>query len=218
MNIKLYNQKREEIGKTKLPDEIFEVPMNSDLVRQVAVSQISNKRQKTAKTKDRSEVRGGGRKPWRQKGTGRARHGSIRSPLWRGGGVTFGPNLEKVFKKTIPKKMRRKALFMVLSAKAKDNFLFVLDNLDIEKPKTKAMAEILDKFFEKKSGLVVLPTMEKNAILASRNIPKARTIQAKDLNVLDLLNNKYLLMPKEAIKVIQETFVEKLKSKFLNQK
>jgi len=211
MNIKLYNQKREEIGQMRLPKEIFEVPMSPDLVRQVAVSQISNKRQKTAKTKDRGEVRGGGKKPWRQKGTGRARHGSIRSPLWKGGGVTFGPVAEKVFKKTIPKKMRRKALLMVLSSKVKDNSLFVLDNLDIEKPKTKIMAEILDKFFEKKSGLVVLPGMEKNTILASRNIPKAETIQAKDLNVLDLLNHKYLLMPKETIKVIQETFVKKLK-------
>jgi len=248
MNIKLYNQKREEIGKTKLPDEIFEVQMNPDLVRQVAVSQISNKRQKTAKTKDRSEVRGGGKKPWRQKGTGRARHGSIRSPLWKGGGVTFGPNLEKVFKKVIPKKMRRKALFMVLSSKVKDDCLFILDELspfgpstgdfskmersseggDIvslreisqreKKPKTKIMAEILDKFFEKKSGLVVLPTMEKNTILASRNIPKAETIQAKDLNVLDLLNHKYLLMPKEAIKVIQETFIINSKSKTSNSK
>jgi large subunit ribosomal protein L4 len=209
MNIKLYNQKREEVGQAKLPKEIFEVPMNSDLVRQVAVSQISNKRQKTAKTKDRGEVRGGGKKPWRQKGTGRARHGSIRSPLWKGGGVTFGPVLEKVLKKTIPNKMRRKALFMVLSSKVKDDCLFVLDNLNIEKPKTKIMAEVLDKFFEKKSGLVVLPNMEKNAILASRNIPKAKAIQAKDLNALDLLNHKYLLMPKESIKVMQETFIKK---------
>ena len=208
MNIKLYNQKREEIGQMRLPKEIFEVPINHDLVHQVAVSQISNKRQKTAKTKDRSEVRGGGRKPWRQKGTGRARHGSTRSPLWKGGGVTFGPLSEKVFKKAIPKKMRRKALFMVLSAKAKGNFLFVLNNLNIEKPKTKTMADILDKFFEKKSGLVVLPSMEKNIILASRNIPKAETIQARDLNVLDLLNHKYLLMPREAIKVIENTLLK----------
>ncbi len=214
MNIKLYNQKKEEVGQAKLPKEIFEVQMNPDLVHQVTVSQISNKRQKTAKTKDRGEVRGGGKKPWRQKGTGRARHGSIRSPLWKGGGVTFGPVLEKVFKKTIPNKMRRKALFMVLSSKVKDDCLFVLDNLDIEKPKTKIMAEILDKFFEKKSGLVVLPTMEKNVILASRNIPKAKTIQAKDLNALELLNHKYLLMPKEAIEVIRETFIgEKSKIK-----
>ncbi len=209
MNIKVYNQKGEEIGKTELPKEIFEVPFNSDLVHQVVLSQQSNRRQGTAKTKDRSEVRGGGKKPWRQKGTGRARHGSIRSPLWKGGGVTFGPRTEKVYKKIIPKKMRRKALFMVLSAKAKENVLLVLDKLESEKPKTKIMAEILNKLFLKKgSGLIVLAKMDKNLILSLRNIPKIAPIQAKDLNVLDLLNYKYLLMPKEAIKAIKETFLK----------
>ena len=209
MNVKLYNQKGEEIGKTELPKEIFEVPMSPDLVHQVVLSQWSNQRQVSAKTKDRSEVRGGGRKPWRQKGTGRARHGSIRSPIWKGGGVTFGPTTEKVFKKIIPKKMRRKALFMVLSAKAKENLIFILDKLEIEKPKTKSMIEILNKLFlEKGSGLVILPKIDRNIILAGRNIPKADIIQAKDLNVLDLLNYKYLLMPKEAIEVIKETFLK----------
>ena len=208
MFVKTYNQKGEEIGETELPKEIFEVALNSDLVYQVVLSQKSNQRQISAKTKDRSEVRGGGKKPWRQKGTGRARHGSIRSPIWKGGGVTFGPTTEKVFKKIIPKKMRRKALFMVLSAKAKENLIFILDKLEIEKPKTKSMIDILNKLFLKKgSGLVVLPKIDKNIILASRNIPKTDTIQAKDLNVLDLLNYKYLLMPKEAIEVIKETFV-----------
>jgi len=145
MLVNAYNQKGEEIGKTELPKEIFEVGLNSDLVYQVVLSQTANRRQVLAKTKDRSEVRGGGRKPWRQKGTGRARHGSIRSPIWKGGGVTFGPTTEKVFKKIIPKKMRRKALFMVLSAKAKENLILVLDKLEIEKPKTKSMIDIFEK-------------------------------------------------------------------------
>ncbi|PIR72239.1 MAG: 50S ribosomal protein L4 [Candidatus Nealsonbacteria bacterium CG10_big_fil_rev_8_21_14_0_10_36_24] len=208
MFIKVLNQKGKEVGETELPKEIFEVPMNPDLVHQVVLVQAANRRRKIAKTKDRSEVRGGGKKPWRQKGTGRARHGSIRSPIWRGGGVTFGPTGREVFKKRIPKKMRRKALFMVLSAKAKENLIFVLDNLKIEKPKTKIMVEILEQLFLKKSsGLLVLPKIDENIIKSVRNIPKIDPIQAKDLNVLDLLNYKYIVMPKEAIEVIKETFL-----------
>jgi len=208
MFIKVLNQKGKEVGETELPKEIFEVPMNPDLVHQVVLVQAANRRRKIAKTKDRSEVRGGGKKPWRQKGTGRVRHGSIRSPIWRGGGVTFGPTGREVFKKRIPKKMRRKALFMVLSAKAKENLIFVLDNLKIEKPKTKIMVEILEQLFLKKSsGLLVLPKIDENIIKSVRNIPKIDPIQAKDLNVLDLLNYKYIVMPKEAIEVIKETFL-----------
>ena len=207
MIVNSYNQKGEKIGEVKLPKEIFEVQMSPDLVHQVVVSQMANRRRKIAKAKDRSEVRGGGKKPWRQKGTGRARHGSIRSPIWKGGGVTFGPRTERVFKKIIPKKMRRKALFMVLSAKAKENLVLVLDELKLEKTKTKLMLEILNKLFLKKgSGLVVLDKKDDKIILSARNIPKVATLQAKDLNVLDLLSYKYVLMPKEAIKVIKETF------------
>jgi len=209
MKVKVYNQKKEEIEEIELPKEIFEVKLNTDLVHQVVLVQEANKRQGSAKAKARGEVRGGGRKPWRQKGTGRARVGSIRSPIWRGGGVTFGPIAEKVFKKRIPKKMRRKALFMVLSVKAKENLLLVLDKLEIEKPKTKEMAEVLNKLFLKKgSGLVVLPKMNKSVILSINNIPKINTIQAKDLNVLDLLSHKYLLITKETIKIIKETFLK----------
>jgi len=208
MKVKLYSQNNEETGEIELPKEVFEVKMNLDLVHQVVLAQQANKRQNTAKVKDRSEVRGGGRKPWRQKGTGRARHGSIRSPLWRGGGATFAPTGEKVFKKGIPVKMRRKALFMTLSAKAKDKEIFVLDELKIEKAKTKIMNETLEKFIKKSSGLLVLPKIDKDVIRASNNIVKVSTIQAKDLNILDLLNHKYLLMPKESIGVIKKTFLK----------
>lgn len=209
MIVKVLNQKGKEVGEARLPKEIFEVKMNPDLVHQVVLVQMANRRQISAKVKTRAEVRGGGRKPWRQKGTGRARVGSIRSPIWRGGGVTFGPTTEKVFKKKIPKKMRRKALFMVLSAKAKENLLLVLDKLEIEKAKTKAMAEILNKLFLKKgSGLVVLLQKDENIIKATRNIPKTAIMQAKDLNVLDLLSYKYLVMPREAIKIIKDTFLK----------
>lgn len=182
--------------------------MNSDLVHQVAVSQMANRRKVIAHTKDRSEKRGGGRKPWRQKGTGRARVGSVRSPIWRGGGVTFGPRKERVFKKTIPRKMRRKALLMVLSAKAKEKTLIVFDQLKLVKTKTKEMVGVLEKLpCHGKTCLIALSAIDKNVILSSRNIPKTETIQARDLNVLDLLNSKYLLLSKESIKVITETFI-----------
>lgn len=209
MIVKVLDQEGKGVGEAKLPKEIFEVKMNPDLVHQVVLAQRANRRQVSAKTKTRAEVRGGGRKPWRQKGTGRARAGSIRSPIWRGGGVTFGPTVEKVFKKRIPKKMRRKALFMVLSAKAKENLLLVLDKLEIEKPKTKPMAGILNKLFLKKgTGLIILLRKDVNIIKAARNIPGADTIQARELNVLDLLSYKYVLMPREAIKVIKDTFLK----------
>jgi len=212
LELPVYDVSGKEVSSVKLVPEIFNVKMNHNLIYQVATSQMANRRKVIAHTKDRSEVRGGGRKPWRQKGTGRARHGSIRSPLWRGGGVTFGPTKARVFKKEIPKKMRRLAFFMVISAKAKNNFLILLDELKIEKPKTKLMDEIIKnlklkiKNFGDGSVLIALPEMDKNLILATRNLANVETIQAKDLNALDLLSFKYLLMPKETIKVIKETF------------
>lgn len=214
MLINTYNQKGEKIGTTRLPSEIFDVPFNSDLVHQVVVSQMANRRQGTVHTKDRGEVSGGGRKPWRQKGTGRARHGSIRSPLWRHGGVTFGPRKERIFEKKIPKKMRRKALFMVLSAKAKNNLLILLDKFCLEKPKTKLLVGFLRNLkskienFKEGSILITLAGLDKNLILAARNIPKVKTIQAKDLNCLDLLSFRYLLLTKDSLKVIKETFLK----------
>jgi len=209
MKVDVYNQEGKTAGTTLLPKEIFEVPVNSDLIHQVVVSQMANRRQRIAHTKIRSEVRGGGKKPWAQKGTGRARAGSIRSPLWKGGGVTFGPRRDKIFKKEIPKKMRRKALFMILSIKLKENFLTLLNELKIEKGKTKEIFEVLKKLpCKNKSTLIALPNCDKKIIIAAKNIPTVEIIQAKDLNVLDLLSFKYLLMPKEAIKVIKETFLK----------
>ena len=152
MKIDVYNQEGKVVGNATLPKDIFDVKENSDLVHQVAVSQMANRRQVSAHTKDRSKVRGGGKKPWRQKGTGRARVGSIRSPLWRGGGTVFGPSKERVFKKKINIKMRRKALFMALSSKAKDNLLVVIDSLILDKPKTKLMSGVLKSLPSAKSS------------------------------------------------------------------
>jgi large subunit ribosomal protein L4 len=212
MKIKVYNQNKEKVKEIVLPKEIFEIEVNPDLIHQVVLSQQGNRRRKIAKVKDRSEVRGGGKKPWRQKGTGRARHGSNRSPIWKGGGVTFGPNTDKVFKRIIPKKMSRKALFMVLSAKVKEDCIFVLDKLDFTKPNTKAMAEITNKFFEKSSGLVVLSGMNNNLILSTRNINKVDPIQARELNALDLLSYKYVLISEKGIGKIKETFLSPVRN------
>lgn len=219
----VYNQNGEKVEEIDLPKEIFDVKINPDLTYQVAVSLMANQRRIIAHTKDRSEVRGGGRKPWRQKGTGRARHGSRRSPLWKGGGVTFGPTKNRVFKKKINKKMKRKALLMVLSAKVKNNLLILLDKIKLEKAPvvetsfttgqaktklTKSMVEIFRKLpCKAKSSIVALPAMDKNIILAARNVPEVKVVQARDLNVLDLLSFEYLIMPKEAIKIMKETFL-----------
>ena len=209
MKISVYNQEGKETEQMVLPKELFQVPLNMDLVHQVAVSQMANKRQNNAHTKDRSMVRGGGKKPWKQKGTGRARHGSIRSPLWAGGGVTFGPTNERNFERKIPKKMRRKAMFMILSEKAKNNLLVVVDNFSITDPKTKAMAAIMKKLPAQNGSLLLgLAGMDKNVILAARNLRNAKIIQAKDLNCLDLLNFKYLIITKDSVKVLKDTFLK----------
>lgn len=207
MKVPLYNIEGKETGTALLPKEIFDVKMNLDLVHQVIVSQMSNRRQITAHTKDRSEVRGGGKKPWRQKGTGRARAGSSRSPLWKGGGVTFGPRKDRIFKKEIPSKIRRKALFMVLSEKVRKNLLILLDELKVSKPKTKEIVTILKKLPCNKNCLIISPNYDKSLFLSGRNIPKVATIEARNLNALDVLSFKYLLISKDAVKTIKETFL-----------
>lgn len=206
MNISIYNQKGEEAGKMDLPDEIFNVRMNSDLVHQVVMAQMANQRQVLAHTKTRGEVRGGGKKPWKQKGTGRARAGSIRSPLWKGGGVTFGPRNDRNFTKKINKKMKQKALLMALSSKVKDNEMIVLDKFELGKAKTKEIANLLDKLSLKKSILISLPKRDDSIYRASRNIPEIKMTLANSLNAVELLKYKYLLMPKEAIEVIEKTY------------
>jgi large subunit ribosomal protein L4 len=209
MKIAVYNQEGKEAGEITLPKEIFEVQMNADLVHQVLISQTANKRQVPAHTKTRGEVRGGGRKPWRQKGTGRARHGSTRSPIWKGGGVSGGPRNDKNYAKDVPTKMRRKALFMVLSEKAKNNLLVVLDKLEIEKPKTKEMVKTITSLpIKNSSRLVISPNSDKKVFLATRNIAKTGVSEARNLNVVDLLNYKYVLLSKDGIKEIEKTFIK----------
>lgn len=207
--VTVYNQKGEKTGTALLPAEIFNVKTNPDLVHQAYITQISSSRQVSASTKTRAERRGGGRKPWSQKGTGRARVGSIRSPIWRKGGVTFGPRKDKTYKKKINKKAKRKALFMVLSTKVKDKELMLVDSLKPAKAKTKEMIKILDNLFKEKATVLVATAGKNKAVeRANKNIPYTRTIRADSLNIVDLLSYKYLLMPEEAVKVIKETYLK----------
>ncbi len=220
MEYPLYNQKAENVGKVNLPDAIFDLKMNNDLLHQVVTSQSSNKRQVIAHTKGRSEVRGGGIKPWKQKGTGRARVGSIRSPIWKGGGVTFGPTKERNFKKKINKKMARKALFMAISSKAKDKQLFVLDQLKLDNPKTKEMASVFKNFAvlmgasvktgNKSKVLLVLPLMEDNIKRSSKNLPNFSAVEARNLSPLEVLSYKYLFLVKDSVESLSNIFNKKI--------
>lgn len=169
---------------------------------------MSNRRQVVAHAKTRAEVRGGGKKPWRQKGTGRARHGSIRSPIWKGGGVSGGPTKDRNFKKKINKKMASKAVLVTLSEKARNNNLAVLDSVNLENGKTKEMAVVyknLNKIFGKAgSVLMVLPGLDRKLTLSVRNLPNLSTVEARNLNVLDVLAHKNLVVLKDSIEVLEK--------------
>ena len=207
MKVQAYNQEGLKTEDVALPSAIFDIPWNADLVHQVIVSQQSNRRIVTANTKGRGEVRGGGKKPWAQKHTGHARHGSIRSPLWKGGGVTGGPTKERVFTKKINKKMRIHALFAVLSAKVRENTLVVLDTLEAAGRKTKNLKGVLSKLpSDTRPTLLILPSMERNLLSAAKNIPFVRTIQAKDLNALDVATFQYAVLPVKSLEIIEKTF------------
>jgi len=194
--------------KTDLPKEIFEVPMNSDLIHQVMTSQMGNRRHVIAHAKGRAEVSGGGIKPWKQKGTGRARSGSNTSSIWVGGGVSHGPTKDRNFKKVLPKNIKRKALFVALSDKAREGLFVVAESLQLKEGKTKEARELLKNIGIKQSCLVVLSKLDKNVILAMRNLPKISTIQAKDLNCLDVISSKYILTDKDGIEEIKKTFLD----------
>ena len=212
METLLYNQQAEKVGTVNLPDSVFGLPMNKDLVFQVVTAQMANRRQTVAHTKDRSEVSGGGKKPWKQKGTGRARHGSIRSPIWKGGGVTFGPRKGRIFKKEINKKMARKALLTVLSSKVSDKEITVIDNLILENWKTKEMAKIIKNIaglFAVGHGsmLIIVPEKGTDTILrAVKNIPKVDVTEAKNLNALDVIARRNVVILEKAVEVIKKSF------------
>jgi len=205
--VKLYNVEGKESGKLQLPDELFAVAIDPQLIHEVIVIQEANGRQNYAHTKDRSEVRGGGRKPWRQKGTGRARHGSRRSPIWSGGGVTFGPHKDQNFKKKINKKVRRKALAMLLSDKVVDEKLVALEDYKLPEFKTKHIAQLRATLpGAGRSTLIVTTQDDTDLRRAAANVPKTETIAAKSLNVRDLAKFEYVIASKAAIDLIKETY------------
>lgn len=206
MKTKVYNLEGKETGEIELPERIFNVPVNEDLIHQVVVAQMANSREVIADTKDRGEVRGGGKKPWKQKGTGRARHGSTRSPLWKGGGVTFGPTSDRNFTKRINKKMKAKALFMVLSEKLREEKIMVVDGLKMEKPSTKDMIKALDKLSVKSKALLALDKRDDNIIKSVGNISNISLIASDSINVVDILKNDLFVVNKEGLKKIEETY------------
>mgnify|MGYP001578021214 CR=1 FL=1 len=229
MKASVYNLKNEVVGSIELSDAVFARAWNANLVHQALVAQEANARVTRANTKGRGEVAGGGRKPWRQKGTGRARHASIRSPLWKGGGKSHGPTKEKIYGKKINKKVRQAALRMALTSKARDKELFVVDSLSryarsreerqFPSIKTKEISVMLGNFsnpamtemkdVKRPTFLVVCNTNDALFIRAARNISFVGTIAAKSLNARDVLKYKFVLLPKDAIKVISETFGKK---------
>lgn len=203
MTLEVYDKKYKKIGTVDLSEKVFNAKWNPDLIHQVLVAQVSNRRQPLASTKDRSEVRGGGRKPWQQKGLGRARHGSIRSPIWIGGGVTFGPRPERKFLKKVNKKMKRVAFHSVLSKKMKDKEITVIDKFDLSDYKTKNLAAIFKIFFKERPSILVVTTKgNKNIFAAGRNLVKTKISSTDSLNVYDCLRFKQLFFEKDAIQQI----------------
>jgi len=203
MEANLYDKQGKQTGTVALPDELFALPWNADLVHQVVTSMRANARQSIAHTKDRGEVRGGGKKPWKQKGTGRARHGSRRSPIWRHGGVTFGPRNEKNYAQKINKKMRTKALFTVLSQKLRDGEVVFVNGFAPGVHKTKEAQVLLDglaKGCEKinyrrgNRALVALSSRNEASETSFRNIPSVLVDEVRNLNPLELMSYKYLVL------------------------
>lgn len=210
MRINVHNQTGETIGEVDLPDSVFGAKWNADLVHQAVRVSLANRRNVLAHAKGRGEVRGGGKKPWQQKGTGRARHGSRRSPIWRGGGVTHGPSKERNFALVLPKKMRRAAVAAVLSKKAREGEIVVLDTLAVDGGKTKRAAEILSRLLYKNakpriSCLLLLAAPDSEIQRAFRNLARAKVALAGSVNILDLLNHKAVVMPQKAVGVLEKT-------------
>lgn len=203
--INMINMKGESAGEIELNPEIFDIEINEHAVYTVVKNLLANRRQGTQSAKTRAEVRGGGRKPWRQKGTGRARQGSIRSPQWKGGGVVFAPK-PRDYSYTTPKKIRRLALKSVLTSKVQEKELIILDSLTLESPKTKDMVNILNAIQADKKALIVINGPDENIIKSARNIPTVMTTNASTLNVYDILKYNSLIITKDALDEIEEVF------------
>lgn len=204
-NVAVYNMEGNEVGSIELNDSIFGVKINEHLVHMAVLQQLANRRQGTQKAKTRSEVRGGGRKPWRQKGTGHARQGSIRAPQWKGGGVVFAPT-PRDYSFKLNKKEKRAALKSVLTSKVEEGKFIVLDDLRLDEIKTKKFVQVMNNLKLEKA-LVVLNDMDTNVIASARNIPTVKTAQTNELNVFDALKYDTMVVTKAAVETIEEVYV-----------
>ena len=205
LTLDLFNKEAQKVGDIELNENIFGVEINTNAMHQVVVAQLANKRQGTQSAKTRAEVRGGGIKPWRQKGTGRARQGSIRSPQWIHGGIVFAPK-PRDYRMSVPKSMRRVAFKSALSAKVASNEMIVIDSLEFDSPKTKAMLEVLSAFGAKKT-LIVVETSNENIYKSARNIPGVQVSPVNNLNVYDILKYEKFIVTKDAVSKIEEVYI-----------
>lgn len=203
--VALYDMSGEQVGDIELKDDVFGIEINTHVMYEAVKVYLANQRQGTQSAKTRSEVRGGGRKPWRQKGTGRARQGSIRSPQWKGGGVVFAPK-PRDYSMKLPKKIRRLALKSAFSAKVDANEIIVLDALAMEAPKTKEMLKVLGNLKVEKKALLVTTEKDENVVLSARNIPGVKTAQVSTLNVYDVLNHDAFIITKDAVNKVEEVY------------
>ena len=203
--VDIYNGQGERVGALDLNEVVFGAEVKEHLLFDVSQMLLNNRRRGTASTKTRSEVRGGGRKPWRQKGTGRARHGTIRSPIWTGGGVTFGPR-PRNYRYLLPKKVRRAAMRSALSSKVQQEELTVLDGLQLSEPKTREIVNLLKNLNAEGRVLLVTAGPDENVFKSGRNIPKVKTTVANQINVLDILNCDRLIMTADAVAAVEEVF------------
>lgn len=207
MKVDVFDQKNKKVEEIDLPDRIFKIEWNPDLVQQVLLAQLANKRRPWAHAKDRAEVRGGGKKPWKQKGTGRARHGSIRSPLWAGGGVTFGPLNTRDYSQKVNKQMKRKAVFSVLSKKLQDDEVKIINLFKIEPPKAKIAADILKNIVKSPVNALLIADSSKSKIKQIvKNIKNVDAISPLSLNVYDLLKYKNIIIEKGVIEKIEKHY------------
>ena len=202
--VAVYNMECKEVGSMDLNDAVFGVEVNEHLVHMAVLQQLANNRQGTQKAKTRSEVRGGGRKPWRQKGTGHARQGSIRAPQWKGGGVVFAP-VPRDYSFKLNKKEKRAALKSVLTSRVQENKFIVVDELKMDEIKTKTFKGVLDNLNAEKA-LVVLNDMDANVIASAKNIPTVKTTQTNELNVFDVLKYNTVVVTKDAVATIEEVY------------
>jgi large subunit ribosomal protein L4 len=201
--VALLNQAGSQVGEIELNDTVFGIEPNKNVMVEAVLMQRASLRQGTHKTKIRSEVAGGGRKPWKQKGTGRARQGSIRSPQWRGGGTVFGP-VPRSYSYKLPKKVRRLAIKSALSSKVQESNILVLESLAFDAPKTKDFTNVLKGLSVNSKALIVTANLEENVALSARNIPGITVVAADGINVLDVLNHDKLIMTKAAVEKVEE--------------